>query len=186
MLSTPDLSPYCYVIGVYTYFMAEINSRKTGKLPSDIEGQSRVEIGALCRLRRFAERLTFHPNHQPRSSTFHAMPPRSTDITGTTEEDHRQHSYPPIRPKVSPTTASMASVRSYSTTTGSTVVPLRPAVKDYAWGIRGLDSRVARFALESGIIDEVDPDTPYAELWIGTHEKVRLLCHIFCLHSGIT
>jgi len=80
----------------------------------------------------------------------------------------------------------MASVRSYSTTTGNTVVPLRPAVKDYAWGIRGLDSRVARFALESGIIDEVDPDTPYAELWIGTHEKVRLLCHIFCLHSGIT
>lgn len=111
------------------------------------------------------------------------MPPRSTDITGTTEEDHRQHSYPPIRPKVSPKTASMASVRSYSTTTGNTVVPLRPAVKDYAWGIRGLDSRVARFALESGIIDEVDPDTPYAELWIGTHEKVRLLCHII-LHSG--
>ena len=73
----------------------------------------------------------------------------------------------------------MASVRSYSTTTGNTVVPLRPAVKDYAWGIRGLDSRVARFALESGIIDEVDPDKPYAELWIGTHEKVRLLCHIY-------
>ena len=42
-------------------------------------------------------------------------------------------------------------------------------MKDYAWGIRGLDSRVARYALESGIIDEVDPDVPYAELWLGTH-----------------
>ena len=132
------------------------------------------------------KRLTFHPNPPTQVPPTQPMPPRSTDITGTTEEDHRQHSYPPIRPKVSPTTDSMASVRSYSTTTGSTVVPLRPAVKDYAWGIRGLDSRVARFALESGIIDEVDPDTPYAELWIGTHQKVRLLCHIFCLHSGIT
>jgi len=51
------------------------------------------------------------------------------------------------------------------------VMALKPAFMDYAWGIRGLDSRVARYALETGIIDEVDPDTPYAELWIGTHEK---------------
>jgi len=53
----------------------------------------------------------------------------------------------------------------------SNVVPLRPAIQEYAWGIRGLDSRVARYALESGVIDEVDPDKPYAELWIGTHFK---------------
>ena len=52
------------------------------------------------------------------------------------------------------------------------VLPIYPAVMDYAWGIRGLDSRVARYALESGVIDEVDPDAPYAELWIGTHSKV--------------
>jgi len=64
----------------------------------------------------------------------------------------------------------MASLATYSTS-GKNVVPLRPSVKDYAWGIRGLDSRVARYALESGIIDEVDPDAPYAELWIGTHSK---------------
>ena len=63
----------------------------------------------------------------------------------------------------------MASQHTYSTDSTSNVLPLRPVIKDYAWGIRGLDSRVARFALESGIIDEVDPDTPYAELWIGTH-----------------
>mmetsp|Transcript_32789 Transcript_32789/g.68954 ORF Transcript_32789/g.68954 Transcript_32789/m.68954 type:complete len:485 (+) Transcript_32789:128-1582(+) len=63
----------------------------------------------------------------------------------------------------------MASQHTYSTDSKSNVLPLRPVIKDYAWGIRGLDSRVARYALESGIIDEVDPDTPYAELWLGTH-----------------
>lgn len=63
----------------------------------------------------------------------------------------------------------MASQHTYDTQSKTSVIPLRPVVKDYAWGIRGLDSRVARFALESGVVDEVDPDTPYAELWIGTH-----------------
>lgn len=51
------------------------------------------------------------------------------------------------------------------------VIPIKPVVKDYAWGIRGMDSRVARYALESKSVEEVDPDTPYAELWIGTHPK---------------
>lgn len=53
----------------------------------------------------------------------------------------------------------------------SGAIPLKPVVKDYAWGIRGMDSRVARYALESKTLEEVDPDTPYAELWIGTHPK---------------
>ena len=53
----------------------------------------------------------------------------------------------------------------------SVIIPLVPSVKDYAWGIRGMDSRVARYALESQTIKEVDPDTPYAELWIGTHHN---------------
>jgi mannose-6-phosphate isomerase len=48
-------------------------------------------------------------------------------------------------------------------------VPLKPVVKDYAWGIRGMDSCVGRYALTCGSIAEIDPDTPYAELWIGTH-----------------
>lgn len=56
-------------------------------------------------------------------------------------------------------------------TTRKSVVGLKPVVKDYAWGIRGMDSRVARYALESRSLDVVDPDTPYAELWIGTHPK---------------
>jgi len=51
------------------------------------------------------------------------------------------------------------------------VIGLIPVYQDYAWGIRGMDSRVARYALESKVIEEVDPDTPYAELWIGTHPK---------------
>lgn len=63
----------------------------------------------------------------------------------------------------------MASQHTYDARSSRNVIPLRPVIKDYAWGIRGLDSRVARYALESGIIDEVDPDCPYAELWMGTH-----------------
>jgi len=51
------------------------------------------------------------------------------------------------------------------------VRPLKVAIKDYAWGIRGSDSRVARFALESNSVSDVDPAAPYAELWIGTHPK---------------
>jgi mannose-6-phosphate isomerase len=54
---------------------------------------------------------------------------------------------------------------------GKHIIALKPVIKSYAWGIRGMDSRVARFALESKAINEVDPDTPYAELWIGTHPK---------------
>jgi mannose-6-phosphate isomerase len=63
---------------------------------------------------------------------------------------------------------------SIDTTSGfveNSLIPLQPVVKDYAWGIRGMDSRVGRYALESKILKEIDPDTPYAELWIGTHEK---------------
>jgi hypothetical protein len=63
------------------------------------------------------------------------------------------------------------STASSSSETLSSAIPLRPVVMDYAWGIRGMDSRVGRYALESGTIEEIDPDTPYAELWIGTHPK---------------
>jgi len=55
--------------------------------------------------------------------------------------------------------------------TRKSVIGLVPVYQDYAWGIRGMDSRVARYALENKCLEEVDPDTPYAELWIGTHHK---------------
>ena len=53
----------------------------------------------------------------------------------------------------------------------SAALAIQPVVKDYAWGIRGYDSRVGRYALACGTISEIDPDVPYAELWIGTHPK---------------
>ena len=109
------------------------------------------------------------PPHNP-----HAPAELPIDSTTPTSEDDQVNKARVL--------SSMASVHTYSINGGKTVVPLRPAVKDYAWGIRGLDSRVARFALESGIIDEVDPDMPYAELWIGTHEKV---CHVLIIAAHL-
>ena len=49
------------------------------------------------------------------------------------------------------------------------VYQLKPAVKQYDWGIRGADSRVARYALAAGSISSIDEAAPYAELWLGTH-----------------
>mmetsp|Transcript_12239 Transcript_12239/g.25356 ORF Transcript_12239/g.25356 Transcript_12239/m.25356 type:complete len:139 (+) Transcript_12239:339-755(+) len=110
-----------------------------------------------------------HNPHAPSDAPLDA--PADSNATAAPEQ---------VKPRV---LSSMASVRSYSVNSGNSVVPLRPAVKDYAWGIRGLDSRVARFALESGIIDEVDPDMPYAELWIGTHEKVGARAALLWIHN---
>jgi len=50
-----------------------------------------------------------------------------------------------------------------SSSSSFSAIPLKPVVKDYAWGIRGMDSRVGRYALTSGSIDAIDPDCPYAE-----------------------
>ena len=49
------------------------------------------------------------------------------------------------------------------------VYRLQPAVKQYAWGIRGGDSRVARYGLETGALKSIDQSAPYAEIWLGTH-----------------
>jgi mannose-6-phosphate isomerase len=57
----------------------------------------------------------------------------------------------------------------HESTQSASAIPIKPVVKDYAWGIRGMDSRVGRYALACGSISEIDPDCPYAELWIGTH-----------------
>ena len=71
------------------------------------------------------------------------------------------------------TTTKMAALQTTLVQQTSYVQQIIPVVKDYAWGIRGSDSRVARYALESGSIPAVDPAAPYAELWIGTHPSVR-------------
>lgn len=47
---------------------------------------------------------------------------------------------------------------------------LRCSVQSYDWGRRGQQSRVAGLsARNSG--SEIQPDKPYAELWMGTHES---------------
>lgn len=46
------------------------------------------------------------------------------------------------------------------------LVRLKPAVQHYDWGKVGAASAVARLASQSSI-----QDAPYAELWMGTHEK---------------
>ncbi|KAG1334769.1 mannose-6-phosphate isomerase 2 [Cocos nucifera] len=47
---------------------------------------------------------------------------------------------------------------------------LRCSIQNYDWGKLGEDSRVARlFSRNSGV--EIDPERPYAEFWMGTHES---------------
>jgi len=50
-------------------------------------------------------------------------------------------------------------------------VRLIPVTQNYAWGRRGLDSKVSVLLKSGGYLDEVDEKTPYAELWMGTHPK---------------
>lgn len=51
------------------------------------------------------------------------------------------------------------------------IVRLRAWVQCYDWGRFGSDSVVARLlALNSGAEVDVDPQMPFAELWMGTHE----------------
>lgn len=50
------------------------------------------------------------------------------------------------------------------------VVPLLPTIKNYKWGKKGRDSLVARLHSQNSFF-AVDPEEPYAELWIGTHPK---------------
>ncbi|XP_046910988.1 mannose phosphate isomerase [Dermatophagoides farinae] len=49
------------------------------------------------------------------------------------------------------------------------MIPLRCCVKKYEWGKRGMDSCIARFLRNQMPSYTVDDDTPFAELWMGTH-----------------
>lgn len=49
------------------------------------------------------------------------------------------------------------------------MIPLRCCVKKYEWGKKGMDSMIARFMKNQMPSYEVDDDTPFAELWMGTH-----------------
>ena len=69
---------------------------------SSLFGIGATQLALLCGMLHFLpsphQVIQVKSSHEP----FVLMPPHSMDITGT-EEDHRQHSYPPINPKVSPT-----------------------------------------------------------------------------------
>jgi mannose-6-phosphate isomerase len=50
------------------------------------------------------------------------------------------------------------------------IARLRCSVQNYAWGRRGKDSQVGRlYSLQSKL--PLDDHTPYAELWMGTHDS---------------
>jgi mannose-6-phosphate isomerase len=59
---------------------------------------------------------------------------------------------------------------SFSNPLHPAVVPVMPAVKNYDWGMPGSRSAVAAlYSRSCGA--PVDANTPYAELWIGTHDS---------------
>jgi mannose-6-phosphate isomerase len=74
-----------------------------------------------------------------------------------------QHAAPPPAPMVP------ASPDNFDNPLHPYVVPIIPAVKTYAWGMRGPDSAVASLYARCGAGAAVHPETPHAELWIGTH-----------------
>ncbi|XP_072290927.1 mannose-6-phosphate isomerase isoform X1 [Eucyclogobius newberryi] len=51
------------------------------------------------------------------------------------------------------------------------VLPLACRAQLYSWGKLGLNSEVAQLLLHSATQSNIDPDTPYAELWMGAHPK---------------
>lgn len=70
---------------------------------------------------------------------------------------------------------------------------LRCSVKNYDWGRIGLDSEVYRLSrANSGA--KIDPNKPYAEFWMGTHEsgpsrvikKAKILANGNCFNSNWT
>ncbi|KAH7821967.1 putative mannose-6-phosphate isomerase [Monocercomonoides exilis] len=52
------------------------------------------------------------------------------------------------------------------------MLKLSPAIKNYAWGVVGTDSKVA--LLSKGVIEQ----KPYAEMWLGTHKDGCATVHL--------
>ncbi|KFP85624.1 Mannose-6-phosphate isomerase, partial [Acanthisitta chloris] len=51
------------------------------------------------------------------------------------------------------------------------VFPLSCAVQNYSWGKVGLESEVAKLLASGDPLVQIQPDRPYAELWMGTHPR---------------
>uniref|UniRef100_A0A8B9ZJL6 mannose-6-phosphate isomerase n=1 Tax=Anas platyrhynchos TaxID=8839 RepID=A0A8B9ZJL6_ANAPL len=52
-----------------------------------------------------------------------------------------------------------------------TVFPLACVVQNYSWGKLGLQSEVAQLVASDDPTAHIDPEQPYAELWMGAHPK---------------
>ncbi|NXF26749.1 MPI isomerase, partial [Rhodinocichla rosea] len=51
------------------------------------------------------------------------------------------------------------------------VFPLSCVVQNYSWGKVGLQSEVAKLVASGDPLVQIQPDQPYAELWMGTHPR---------------
>uniref|UniRef100_A0A674GGG2 Mannose-6-phosphate isomerase n=1 Tax=Taeniopygia guttata TaxID=59729 RepID=A0A674GGG2_TAEGU len=51
------------------------------------------------------------------------------------------------------------------------VFPLSCVVQNYSWGKVGLESEVAKLVASGDPLVQIQPDQPYAELWMGTHPR---------------
>ncbi|XP_075361769.1 mannose-6-phosphate isomerase isoform X3 [Mycteria americana] len=51
------------------------------------------------------------------------------------------------------------------------VFPLSCAVQSYSWGKVGLESEVAKLLASGDPLVQIQPDQPYAELWMGAHPR---------------
>ncbi|NWX92455.1 MPI isomerase, partial [Nothoprocta ornata] len=51
------------------------------------------------------------------------------------------------------------------------VFPLAGVMQSYAWGKLGMESEVAKLVASSDPLVHIEPDRPYAELWMGAHPK---------------
>ncbi|KFQ62984.1 Mannose-6-phosphate isomerase, partial [Pelecanus crispus] len=51
------------------------------------------------------------------------------------------------------------------------VFPLSCAVQSYSWGKVGMGSEVAKLLASSDPLIQIQPDRPYAELWMGAHPR---------------
>ncbi|KAJ7398109.1 Mannose-6-phosphate isomerase [Pitangus sulphuratus] len=51
------------------------------------------------------------------------------------------------------------------------VFPLSCAVQNYSWGKVGLESEVAKLLTSGDPLVQIQPDRPYAELWMGAHPR---------------
>ena len=61
----------------------------------------------------------------------------------------------------------------------TSLLKLKCAVQNYAWGKKGTDSEVAKLYASGDADAEVSEEKPYAELWMGTHPSRSCLGAVY-------